>query len=123
MKKLITVILILCLLLPAAALADDRPVGCWATYSLLTTGAPQVTTIYLAEDHTCYFLIRLFDPDGEGNGRTFVGTWEQLPDGHFLAKTGNNTSTELIIGDDNTIAYNPATNEYYVNLNLIYIYQ
>ena len=122
MKKLITVILILALILPAAALASgmNSPVGCWAQYELLTTGAPSMCMLYLAENHTCYYVIQSFHEDEPGLGRQFVGTWEQQADGTVLAKTGNNTSTTLRFSDDYTVAMNMETGAILVNLSYFY---
>ena len=94
MKKLITVTLILALLLPGLALAAGVS-GCWVSYELLNTGAPCVSFLYLADNGTCFYLVQLFNQDDAGFGRTFVGTWEQQPDGSVIAKTGNNTDTRL----------------------------
>ena len=101
MKRLITVILILCLLLPAAALAELPDVtGVWISSELLKDGAPSMSYIYLADDHTSYFVIQAFHPDSPGLGRQFVGTWEWISTDKVFVKTGNNTSTTLrILGD------------------------
>lgn len=96
MNKLITIVLIMVLILPAAALADESDViGCWAHYEVLQTGAPSVAFLYLAADHTCYYLIQSYRKDEAGIGRTHVGTWEMLADGSVSAKTGNRTETVL----------------------------
>lgn len=94
MKKLLALTLILALLIPALALASG-PEGCWVSYDPLTTGAPHVSFLFLAENGTCYFLTQMFNEDSAGFGRTFVGTWELQEDGSVVAKTGNNTSTTL----------------------------
>ena len=118
MKKLLAVVLILALLLPVAALADDSDVvGCWAHYELLTTGCPAMEMIYLAEDHTCYFLIQSFDHDAAGLGRTHVGTWEMQSDGTVLAKTGNNSSTVLYFSPGYQVAMNTKTLGVFINLS------
>ena len=119
MKKLLAVVLILALLLPVAAFADDSDVvGCWAHYELLTTGCPNMEMIYLAPDHTCYFLIQSFKSDDAGLGRTFVGTWEMQSDGTVLAKTGNNTSTVLSFSPNYQAAVNTITLGVYINLSV-----
>jgi hypothetical protein len=122
MKKLITVILILSMLLPAAALAGESDVvGCWAYYSVSSSGTPSMEMIYLADDHTCYFLIQSFDHDEPSLGRAFVGTWEMQQDGSVFAKTGNNTNTTLMFDtNEYAVAYNPKANKYYINAGLIY---
>ena len=71
MKKLITIILILALILPASALALDESglIGCYARYELLTTGCPSMTMLYLGENHVSFFLIQSFREDEPGLGR------------------------------------------------------
>ena len=117
MKKLITVILILVVLVPACAFAVDESdvVGCWAHYEVLETGSPSMSMLYLSEDHTCYFLIQAFRSDEAGIGRTFVGNWKIESDGTLYAKTGNNTDTRLKFSSSN-IAVNVETMEVYVNI-------
>lgn len=105
MKKLITIILILAMLLPAAALADESDViGCWVHYSLLTNGAPGVEFLYLSEDHTSYYLIQTYKPTEAWNGRTHVGTWEMNEDGTVTAQAGNVATITLKFSDDYTLA-------------------
>lgn len=121
MKKLITVILILAILLPAAALAGEPDVvGCWATYDRLTTGAPQITALYLSETHKCYYLAQYYHVDEPGTGRAYIGSWEMQSDGSVLAKIGENTSIVLQFDPTYVIAINPKTNSLFLNLNLIY---
>lgn len=121
MKKLITVILVLALLLPVAVIADESGVvGCWATYELLTTGTPSITVICLTEDHSCYYLAQMFHADEPGLGRAYVGTWEMLSDGSVFAKIGENTSKTLIFDDTYVIAIDTGTNKMYMNLSLLY---
>ena len=99
MKKLIALFLILALL-PAAALASESDiVGCWANYEMLTDGAPCFTMLYLTEDHRCYFVTQAFHEDGEGLGRTYIGSWELQPDGSAIVKTGNYAETKLAFDD------------------------
>ena len=116
MKKLIALFLVFALLVPFSALADESSwVGCWAQYSVGTDGTPTMTMIYLADDHTCYFVIQAFHHDEPGLGRSHVGTWELQPDGSVLAQTGNNTKTELTLYND-SIALNMKTMDVYVNI-------
>lgn len=119
MKKLLAIILIVALLLPVAALADDSDVvGCWAHYELLTTGCPSMEMIYLAEDHTCYFIIQSFRHDEAGLGRTYVGTWEMQSDGTVLAKTGDNSSIVLYFSPEYQVAMNTKTLSVFINLSV-----
>ena len=102
MKKLIVSILIVALLLPVAALAEDVSsiVGVWVSHELLTTGAPSMSYLYLAEDHTSYYVIQAFKPDGPGLGRQFVGTWEITGPDEIDVKTGNTTHVTMTITGD-----------------------
>lgn len=121
MKKLLTIILVLALLLPVAACADESGViGCWATYELLTTGAPSIIAIYLAPDHTCYYLAQAYHTDEPGLGRAYVGTWKLMDDGSVYAKIGENTSKTLVFDDTYVIAIDKGTNKMYINLGLLY---
>ena len=116
MKKLLSVVLILAILLPFAAFADDSAVvGCWAHYEMQTDGTPSMAMLYLAEDHTCYFLIQAFHHDEAGLGRTHVGTWKIQSDGSIYAKTGNNTDMELTLYNEN-FAIKKDTLDIYVNI-------
>ena len=117
MKRFFALLLVLVLLLSASALADGV-VGCWAHYELLTTGCPSMTMLYLAEDHTCYYLIQSYDHDEPGIGRTFVGTWEMQADGTVLAKTGNNSDTVLYFSPEYQVAMNTKTFGLFINLSV-----
>ena len=116
MKKALTVFLILAVLLPFAVLADESDVvGCWAHYELQTDGTPLMSMLYLAEDHTCYFIIQSFNHDGAGLGRAYVGAWSMNSDGSVYAKTGNNSQTDLRFVSEN-IAVEKSTMEVYVSI-------
>ena len=105
MKKLITIILILALALPALAMADESDViGCWTHYTELTTGGVGVEFLYLAEDHKCYYLIQNFNTEKASLGRTYVGTWEMQEDGTVVAKTGNTAKTKLKFSEGYSLA-------------------
>lgn len=122
MKKLLAIILILALLLPAAVLAEVNPVGCWVKYEILKTGAPAMVMLYLADDHTCYYMAQSFHKDSEGLGRVHVGTWEYKPDGIVYAKTGENTETQLKIADNNAVALDVKTFKYFLNISIYGIF-
>ena len=116
MKKTFAFILILALLLPLSAFADESDVvGCWTSYSVQTTGAPSMEMLYLAEDHTCYFVIQSFRPDEPGLGRSFVGTWELLDNNTVYAKTGNNSDITLSLYSSN-LAIDKSTLAVFVNI-------
>lgn len=101
MRKLIALVLILVLALPAAAFADDvREVDYYYGYGhieIAKDGSPYMSIIYFAQDHTCYYLTQMFWHDEPGLGRSYIGTWEYTDNGEVFAKTGNNTSMTLHI--------------------------
>ena len=117
MKKLITIILALALILPVAAQASESDVvGCWAHYDVQLNGAPAMQMLYLAENHTCFFIIQSFKEDEAWIGRTFVGTWEMQGDDVVYAKTGNNSDTTLKLNTNNTLAVEKDTLHVFVNI-------
>ena len=118
MKRLICVVLILFLLIPAAALADADFSGCWVSTETLATGCPSVTFLCLREDHTCFYLIQSFREEEAGPGRTFIGTWD-VQDGVVVAKTGNNTTTSLLFNEEFTVGYDPSTLKFYIHTSLM----
>ena len=119
MKKLLTLLLVLALLLPAAALAIDEAdiIGCYAYHGTLDTGAPSMIMICLGPNHTCYCIAQAFGVDDAGIGRAHVGTWEIRPDGTVSADVGNDTNKELIISDDAAYAYDKELDRYYINIS------
>ena len=95
MKKIVILLLVVSLLLPAAAFALDREVDPYYGYAhieIAKDGSPFMSVIYFAEDQTCYFLTQLFRHDEPGLGRAYVGTWGYTADGDVFAKTGDNTT-------------------------------
>ena len=123
MKKLIAVVLILVVLIPACAFAIDESdvVGCWAHYDVLETGEPCMSMMYLSEDNTCYYLIQLFHVDEAGLGRTYVGNWELIDDDSLYAKIGNNSDVNLRFTSDG-IAIDVETYDVYVNITPFTLY-
>lgn len=95
MKRFFLFLLSLSLMLPAAALALDREVDPYYGYAHIEVskdGVPFMTVIYFSEDQTCYYLTQLFQSDGVGLGRAYVGMWGYTADGEVFAKTGDNTT-------------------------------
>ena len=118
MKKLITIILVLIMMLPTIATSGDNGVvGCWAHYELSTAGTPSMYMLYLSSDNTCYYIIQSFKNDAAGIGRTYVGTWEMQPNGNVIAKTGDNTNTTLYFSPEYGAALDVRTNQMYINLS------
>lgn len=117
MKKLLALILIAALILPAIALAGENDViGCWASYTLQKSGTPKMTMLYLAENHVCYFIVQTFAETEASLGRTYVGTWEMNSRGYVVAKIGNNSEMTLAFSESYGAALNVKTNELYINL-------
>ncbi len=117
MKKLLAVVLLLALLLPISAFADDsKIIGCWSTYNLRTDGAPVIASLYLSENNVCYYVIQSFSADDVSLGRAFVGTWSKNSDGSITAKTGQNTEVTLVFSPQGGAALNLKTNELFINL-------
>jgi len=122
MKKLITIILILALLLPAAALAVDesKVVGCWAHYEHPNSKTLAMECLYLEEDHKCYFMLQIFYPWSVGNGTAYIGTWEANEDGTITAQIGDDTYLSLIIPEGSFgVAMVPEDNRIFVNLSVL----
>ena len=97
MKKLITLILILALILPAAACADVQKwmyEGAWTSYTYTKNGI-SITTIYLEENGISYCVMQTFIDNEPGVGRAFVGTWAVTGPDTINVVIGNNTSLDL----------------------------
>lgn len=100
MKKLIALFFALALAVSAAS-CESMPFDEYCYYygyghiEVAKDGSPYMSIIYLAEDHTCYYLTQMFSTDEPRLGRAYVGTWETLDDGKIFAKIGENTSRTL----------------------------
>lgn len=100
MKKLLTAILILALILPAAALAAEKEVDFFYGYAHIEVskaGTPFMSMIYFNQDQTCYYVAQMFHDDKPGIGRAYVGTWGYTASGDVFAKTGDNTTITFAI--------------------------
>lgn len=117
MKKLLSFLLILALLLSSVALSEDLSSICggWATVEKLTTGSPSMSFFYLAEDYKSYYLIQSFKEEEPGLGRAYVGYWEVMEDGSVFVKTGNNTSLTLSFSDGRIVAFDVKTFQIYIH--------
>ena len=119
MKKLLALIIVLAML-PVAVLADESAVvGCWAHYELMKSGAPEMTVLYLAADHTCYYLVQTYSLTEADFGRTYVGTWVINDDGDIDAKIGNNARMTLTLSKSGAAAICKSTGEIFVNLTAL----
>lgn len=111
MKKLITVVLILAMLLPAAALAEVEEwlyADTWTCTEYLNDGGVTLTTICLMEDGTAFCIVHMFFQDHEGYGRTHIGTWEVTGPDTINVVSGDNTSMDLAYATYNMM-YNVKT--------------
>ena len=90
MKKILSFILILALVLPALAFAEEYEIDEFYGYAHMDVsadGSPVMYMIYFAPDHT----VQSFRHEEPGLGRAYVGTWEYMDDRCIFAKTGDNT--------------------------------
>lgn len=98
MKKLLSVVLILALLLPFAAFAEHPEVDQYYGYAQIEvtkSGAPYMNFLYFKPDYTCYYLTQLFYDNEPGLGRAYVGTWGYTAEGKVFAKVGDNVTLTL----------------------------
>ena len=96
MKKLITMILILALILPASALGDISAwmlEDTWTHTELMKTGVG-IISLYLTEDGKAYYTAQTF-MDEPGTGRSYIGSWEFTGPDTILVFIGENTEIEL----------------------------
>ena len=105
MKKLLAVIMILALLLPAASgtaltLSEWMVWGSWNHFETTNNGM-LLTSIYLEEDGIAYFMTQLFSDGAPGFGRAYVGSWEITNDRYVHIVTGQNTSIDRCFKDYN----------------------
>ena len=102
MKKLIALILILAMTLPAAAFADV-PLEEWVVegnwmgfyYEGKKDENRLAVIVVLDDNNVAYYITQMFYKDEPGLGRSFIGTWEILADNIIHVVTGNNTSMNL----------------------------
>ena len=115
MKKLITIILIMAMILPAAALADMDPgmyEGAWTCHEFTTDGGVVLTTVYLDEGGIAYFMIQSFSPEKLGLGRAFVGSWEVTGPDMIHVVCGNKATLDLLYCSYNMM-YETTTRDQY----------
>ena len=113
MKKLIILLLVVLLAVPvsSSAVAPFLYEGAWTNTASLTDGVC-LTTIYLEEDGTAYFMTQMFRSGEVGIGRAFVGTWEPSGSDYVHVTTGNNSSVDLLYCTFNMM-YDEATRAMY----------
>ena len=98
MKRLLTIVLILALLMPAAAMAvtvsDWMVEGNWMGFWEEDNGARSMICIVLEENNVAYYVAQFFHADEPGLGRAYIGSWD-LSDDIVHVKIGENTSLDL----------------------------
>lgn len=118
MKKLITIILALALILPAAAYAVDMEIvsGLWS-HAEDTADGMLLTSMYLTEEGIAYFVTQMFGSDGPGLGRAWLGSWELTEINTVHIIIGKHATLDLKYRDYNTMI-DQATYDYYLRAEL-----
>ena len=99
MKKLIALIMILALAVPAAALSASESdyIGKWIHTEYQKDGTLTFILIDIQQDHTAISVFGSADGSSERiAGRSFIGTWNTTSKGIHVV-SGNNTSKDLFI--------------------------
>ena len=125
MKKLITVLLILALILPAAALADD-PLDFYAGYAHVEMvesekDAPFMSIIKFDENGKCYYSEQQFFPDRPGTANAMIGTWESVDEETILIKIGRTNASITFHILKNGDLINTDTMQIYNRVNAIWV--
>ena len=120
MKKLITMLLILAMVLPAASLADTAELDFFAAYSHVETldserSAPFIATLFFKKDGTCYYCDQQFFLDRPGQSNAMIGTWKYTDDDNVVVSLGRQALTFTlhimasgnIINTETMSIYNP----------------
>ena len=94
MKKFLTVIMILILLLPAVSLADDTldfyAGYCHTEMDEKNDDAPFFAVLHFTESHKCYYAEKKFYHDRPGQDNAYIGTWEYNEDNDVVVKIRDN---------------------------------
>ena len=123
MKRFVTLLLVLALILPAAALAKEP--DCCAAYThaeMLENDhdAPFFSTIMFAEDHTCYYCDQIFYSDRPGTSNAMMGSWKMSGDDIIitLGRPGFILTLSIIDGGD---LMNMDNKKIYEHVNAIWV--
>lgn len=121
MKRFFVFAFVIVLLLPACSFADvDVPAwlieGSWNHFEKTNDGM-LLTSMYLSEDGTAYFVTQLFNSDGPGIGRAYLGTWEKTGSDTLCVYTGTNSSVDLTYCTYNMM-YDYSLRNYYFRAEL-----
>ena len=114
MKKLLALLLILAITMPAVSTAS---VSAWMledtwTHTEYTTSGVWITSICLTEDGVAYYVVQTFSDGEPGFGRSYVGSWEFTGPDTILVIIGENTEIELFYQTYN-LMYNTETKDMY----------
>ena len=119
MKKFVTLILILALVVScscASAVAAWLIDGVWTHMETTATGC-LITSLYLTEDGTAYYVTQLFRDGEPGLGRAFVGSWSFTGSNTLHVIIGNNSSIDLTYCTGNMM-YDYEMRDYYFRAEL-----
>ena len=124
MKKLLCVLAVLLLLIPAAHgedLADDEKafVGVWVRYHEYKDSGVIFELFQLTADHQVYYLNQTFKPGEVGYGRQAAKTWQKIRDNRILITYGENAKSEAFITDSGELGIYSADNSYYYSYTKI----
>lgn len=118
MKKLVTMILVLALLLPSSAftvVGDSPYFGRWVgvEYHAVSRYSTQLHFIRIMDNGAAaYYVINMIDAgaitSGKIEGEQYVGRWEALDDGTLRVPTSPVTYVDLKLDEDgNLVCKNP----------------
>ena len=107
MKKLMIIILVLAILVPAASSADSMT-GIWAVWvpQSVTIGSGNYSFICILNEDNTFFYIFSASRDGETTTSTDTGTWEFNNDNVILQKKDENKYM-IIPYEDGMLWVNP----------------
>ena len=107
MKKLLAVVLILALLLPASSLAveplsesEQRYVGGWAMYASRNNGTILHFSLTFTEDRSVYLRTLTIKNGVPDYNNLSSGTWQELLDGTIYLTLSGNSYAANILDDD-----------------------
>lgn len=105
MKKIISVLLALLIIVPAAAAAD--PSGTWVQYRKINLTTRRVNTLTLEPDHRAYFSSETFTSSAPESSENYAGTWAL--DGTVLTVTAPGMESIVLNHvDESILSQDPA---------------
>ena len=113
MKKLLTLLLVLALFLPAAATAGEEDIigTSWAHSEIMDNGAPYLIMFYLGKNHLCYYVSQKFTENTYWTVVQHVGSWNIRPDGTVWMEMDIGVYRCLSFNDFYEVAMDQDTNE------------